>query len=133
MVTTLTLSTLALASAACEGWDETVGGMGGMAVADAPVIPPVHGYAAGDEILFIHPEASDPGIAELLTEMMDSPVLVVPALAGVRDEALAEVYVFTNGIEPEDARGPLGFQPDVFDCPPGSGCYTPLRRVALVT
>lgn len=121
---------LLLALAACEGWDQPVGGMG---PADAPVIPPVRGYAAGQEILFIHPEASDPAIADTLTAMMDSPVLVVPELARVPEEALAEVYVFTNGVEPGAARGPLGFQPDVFDCAPGTACYSPLRRVNLVT
>jgi hypothetical protein len=43
---------------------------------------------------------------------------------------LAPVYVFTNGVE---GMGPLGFQPDVFDNPPGSAGYTPLRSVRLVT
>ncbi len=29
--------------------------------------------------------------------------------------------------------GPLGFQPDVFENPPGQDGYTPLRSVVLVT
>jgi hypothetical protein len=29
--------------------------------------------------------------------------------------------------------GPLGFQPDVFDNPPGTPGYSPLRRIHLVT
>lgn len=103
-----------------------------MGVDDAPEVPPVRGYGAGEEILFIHPEASDPEIADVLTEMMRSPVLVVPALARVPDDALADVYVFTNGPQP-DVQGPLGHQPDVFDCLPGEACYTPLRAVTLVT
>ena len=57
-------------------------------------IPPVAGYAEGRRINFIHPEASDPKVAELLTEMLNSPVIVVPSLPGpaaaadyaVRDE-----------------------------------------------
>lgn len=104
-------------------------GMEGMEV-DAPPIPAVGGFAEGEEIAFIHPEVSDPEIGELLTSMMDSPVLVVPALADVPDDSLANVYVFTNGRE---GTGPLGFQPDVFDSPPGSEGYSPLRRIHMVT
>ncbi len=54
--------------------------MGGM-MADAPVVPPVTGYSEGEKVLFLHTEASDSGIAKILTDMMGSPVLVVPALA----------------------------------------------------
>lgn len=108
-------------------------GMMEMSVA-APAVPAVVGYAEGEEIHFIHPEASDPQIAETLTNMMGgSPVLVVPALADVPAHALATVYVFTNGVMPEGAMGPLGFQPDVFDNPPGTEGYSPLRSVQLVT
>jgi hypothetical protein len=42
---------------------------------------------------------------------------------------LADVYVFTNGIKD---GGPLGFQPDVFDKPPGTSGYRPLRELNLV-
>lgn len=103
-------------------------GMGMMG--DATVIPAGMAYVDGQEIRFIHTEVSDPDIAQLLTDMMASPVLVVPALAEVPDSALAAVYVFTNGPE---GMGPLGFQPDVFDNPPGTPGYTPLRRIHLVT
>lgn len=43
---------------------------------------------------------------------------------------LANVYGFTNGVQ---AGGPLGFQPDVFDNPPGTNGYSPLRAIILVT
>jgi hypothetical protein len=99
-----------------------------------PVIPPVTGYADGEEIRFIHTETSDPDLAATLTEMMGgSPVLVVPALADVPESALANVYAFTNGVMPDGAMGPLSFQPDVFDRPPGTEGYSPLRAVHLVT
>lgn len=98
--------------------------------AAGPVVPPVRGYGAGEEILFLHTEASDPAIAELLTEMMGSPVLLVPALANVPEQALANVYVFQNGLE---GTGPLGFQPDVFDNLPDGEGYTPLRAINLMT
>jgi hypothetical protein len=95
-----------------------------------PIIPAGVAYAEGQEIRFIHTEASDPDIAQLLTGMMNSPVLVVPSLAGAPESALATVYVFTNG---PAGMGPLGFQPDVFDNPPGTDGYSPLRRIHLAT
>jgi hypothetical protein len=106
-------------------------GMGGMAVPDnVQRLPPVKAYYEGEEVFFVHPEASDRETADLLTNMMGSPVLVVPELEQVPDEALAKVYVFTNGIRGD---GPLGFQPDVFDSAPGDEDYSPLRRLYLVT
>lgn len=93
-------------------------------------VPPVKGYLEGMEIRFIHTEASDPKVAELLTEMMGSPVLVVPGLAKSPEAITANVYVFKNGVPGE---GPFGFQPDVFDSPPGSDGYSPLRALNLVT
>lgn len=94
------------------------------------VLPAGRAYAEGREIYFVHTEASDPDVAQLLTEMMDSPVLLVPSLADTPDSALANVYVFTNGVK---GMGPLGFAPDVFDNPPDTEGYTPLRRLVLVT
>ena len=93
-------------------------------------LPAGKAYAEGKEIFFVHTEASDPGVAETLTNMMTSPVIHVPSLANVPDEALANVYVFTNGVE---GSGPVGFQADVFDNPPGTDGYTPLRRLNVAT
>jgi hypothetical protein len=101
--------------------------------AGGPVIPSVVGYAEGEEILFIHTEASDPAVADTLTAMMKSPVLAVPALAQVPEAGRANVYVFANGVQPRGARGPFGYQPDVFDAPPGTPEYSPLRAVNVVT
>ncbi len=108
-----------------------MGGMGGMAAPeDVPRLPPVKGYYEGEEVFFAHPEASDRETADLLTDMMGSPVLVVPGLAEVPEEALSKVYVFANGVRGD---GPLGFQPDVFDSAPGDEGYSPLRRLYTVT
>lgn len=103
----------------------------GYAVAYAlkPAVPNVKGYLGGKEILFQHTEVSDPKVAELLTEMMRSPVLVVPALAQAPPSLLATVYVFKNGVR---GGGPFKYQPDVFDNPPGTEGYRPLRALALV-
>jgi len=92
-------------------------------------LPAGKAWAEGKEIYFVHTEASDAGVAEKLTGMMKSPVILVPSLANVPDGSLANVYVFTNGIT---GSGPFGFQPDVFDNPPGTDGYTPLRRLNLI-
>lgn len=118
-----------IVGAACEGANAPLS----MSTPGAPSLPAVTGYAAGEEILFVHPEASDPAIADTLTSMMRSPVLTVPELAEAPPALLAPVYVFANGVKPRGARGPLDFQPDVFDCPPRQACYRPLREVHLVT
>lgn len=104
----------------------------GYAVAYAmrPAVPLVKGYSEGRGILFLHTEASDPKVAAMLSEMMRSPVLVVPSLAQTPEPLLANVYVFTNGVRGE---GPFKFQSDVFDNPPGTEGYRPLRAVHLVT
>lgn len=93
-------------------------------------VPAGRAYAEGKEIYFSHTEVSDPGIAETLTNMMKSPVLTVPSLADVPESSLADVYVFENGLA---GKGPLGFQPDVFDSPPGTPGYSPLRQIILVS
>ncbi len=56
----------------------------GYAVAYAlkPAVPSVHGYLDGRDILFQHTEVSDPRVADFLTDMMNSPVLVALILLG---------------------------------------------------
>ncbi len=120
-ITLLVIVVLTLIVAACAPQQE------GPAKAE---LPAGRAYAEGKEIFFVHTEASDPGVAETLTNMMTSPVIHVPSLANVPDEALANVYVFTNGVE---GSGPFGFQADVFDNPPGTDGYTPLRRLNVAT
>lgn len=104
------------------------GQMPGMTSGSNPT-PPVRGFYKGQEIRFIHTEASDPQVAEMLTRMMGPKVLVVPSLKEVPARLLADVFVFTNGVRGE---GPFGFQPDVFDSAPGDAWYTPLRRLNFV-
>ena len=94
-------------------------------------LPPVAVLYEGQQIFVVHPETSDPEVAQALTEMMGgSPVLVVPELAEVPAAARDDVYVFANGLE---GMGPLGFQPDVFTSVPGDDGYSPLRTIVLVT
>ena len=93
-------------------------------------LPAGKAWAEGKEIYFVHTEASDADVAGKLTNMMKSPVIHVPSLAKAPAEALAQVYVFTNGLA---GKGPFGFQADVFDNPPGSAGYSPLRNINAVT
>jgi hypothetical protein len=95
-----------------------------------PAVPPVRGYMEGAEIRFMHTEASDARVAARLTDMMRSPVLVVPSLAQAPAVMLAPVYVFTNGVRGD---GPFKFQPDVFDIAPGTWGYSAWRALYLVT
>ncbi|MDK1117774.1 MAG: hypothetical protein QGM50_03180 [Anaerolineae bacterium] len=92
--------------------------------------PLVGGIYEDGEVLFIHTEISDPDVATLLTDMMGGAVVVlVPELAEAPSALLANVYVFTNGLE---GFGPFGFQQDIFDSVPGDDGYRPLREVNLV-
>ena len=92
--------------------------------------PLVGGLYEGGDVSFIHTEASDADVASMLTEMMAGPLVVlVPELAEAPPSLLADVYVFTNGVE---GHGPFGFQADVFDSVPGDENYRPLRNVNLV-
>lgn len=120
------LIVLILALSACNA---QTNGMGGE-MEPAPDVPAGAAYVDGQEIRFIHTEVSDADVAKVLSDMMKSPVLVVPELAQAPDALLANVYVFKNGVE---GMGPLGFQPDVFDSPPGTPGYRPLRKIIFVT
>lgn len=138
----LGLILIALIVAGCAGTAATpapapaatpnTGLSGGMAMdmKSPAAVPAGKAYAEGQDIYFMHTEVSDEGVAKILSNMMNSPVLVVPSLAKASDEMLADVYVFTNGLK---GMGPLGFQPDVFDNPPGTDGYRPLRRLILLT
>ncbi|MBE2266752.1 MAG: hypothetical protein IAE80_00885 [Anaerolinea sp.] len=92
--------------------------------------PLAFAYYNNGDVYFIHPEASEEGVADVLTAMMGTEVITVPSLGQIPEVLLGKVYVFTNGVE---GMGPLGFQPDVFDSVPGVEGYTPLRSVHLVT
>jgi len=107
--------------------------MGDIDTSNIPRVPPVAGYAEGELIYFIHTEVSDPEIGAVMTNMMGSPVPVVPELAGAPETMLARVWAFTNGVQPDGPRGPLGFQPDIFDNPVGTDGSRPLRSLILVT
>jgi hypothetical protein len=93
-------------------------------------LPVDKGYADGKEIYFTHTEASSAEVAAKMGTAMESPVLYVPSLASVPQDALANVYAFSNGVAGESMSG---FQLSVFDNPPETDGYTPLRLMSVVT
>ena len=120
-LTLLVLAALLILLSACAPQQN------GPAKAELPVDK---GYAEGAEIYFTHTEASNAEMAEKMAAGMQSAVLYVPALAHVTDHAVANVYVFTNGVK---GASMSGLQPSVFDNPPGTEGYSPLRRINMVT
>ncbi|KAF0110760.1 MAG: hypothetical protein FD147_1410 [Chloroflexi bacterium] len=121
LIISVVVLTLVMALAGCANQQNSGSGFAS--------IPAGKAFAEGQEIYFSHTEVSDAQLAEKLTQMMKSPVLYVPSLSSVPEEATSAVYVFENGVK---GKGPLGFQSDVFDNPPGTTGYTPLRRIILV-
>lgn len=102
-----------------------------LAFTNVPVdIPLVKGFYNGEDLFFIHTEASDKDTANMLTKMVNFRTIFAPILAQTPEAALANVYVFQNGVE---GSGPFGFQPDVFDSTPAQvNDYSPLRLVNIV-
>lgn len=101
--------------------------------AESTPIPSIVGYYEGQRIQFVHTETSDPAIGAHLTRKSGSPVVVVSALAEAPETVLSDVYVFANGVVPDDEpQGPMGYQADVFDTAPGDEGYSPLRAVLQV-
>jgi hypothetical protein len=85
--------------------------------------PVVTGWADGEQIDYLLQEVSDPEAADLLSEKTGFDVPVVESLADVPKEALANLYLFMNGVE---GPNPFGFQMNVIDSVPGDAGYSPL-------
>ncbi|KKM07567.1 hypothetical protein LCGC14_1732620 [marine sediment metagenome] len=103
---------------------------------DAPVIMPmIDGYYNRDKVYFVHTEVSDSVMAEMMTRMINFPILHVPELKNIPEEQMAKIYVFTNGIPGSEpyGGGPFMFQIDVFDSIPGQAEYSQFRVPHLVT
>lgn len=101
--------------------------MAGMQPADVSALT---GFYSGQEVRFIHTEVSNREEANRMTGMGGSQLIFVPSLDRMPEEALGDVYAFTNGVPGSGAKG---FQLDVFDSAPGDPGYTPLRSLKLVS
>jgi len=93
------------------------------------VIPLVRGLYDGKDVFYISTEASDSDVATTLTKFTNFPVTFAPALAQTPDKALAQIFVFKNGVT---GSGVLGFQPNVVDSIPTDPKYSPLWKINFV-
>jgi len=93
------------------------------------VIPLVRGLYDGKDVFYITTEASNSDVAAALSKFTNFPVTFAPALAKTPDNAVAQIYVFKNGIK---GSGVLGFQPNVVDSIPTESKYSPLWKINFV-
>jgi len=103
---------------------------------DVPVIMPmIDGYYKGNKVYFVHTEVSDSAMADMMSKMINFPILHVPELKNIPEDQMARVYVFTNGVPGSEpyGGGPFMFQIDVFDSIPGQTEYSQFRIPYLVT
>jgi hypothetical protein len=99
--------------------------------ANVPIdIPLRKGYKDGSEVFFITTDASDEKIATQITNETGFKVNFAPLLAKAPDDAVANFFVFKNGIKGN--QGTLGFQPNIADAQPGDANYSPLWKVNTV-
>jgi len=103
---------------------------------NAPItIPMIDGYYNGEKVFFVHTEASDKEMAEMMTMMINFPTLHFSELNNISPEEMAKIYVFTNGIHGSGpyGGGPFRFQIDVFNSIPDQMEYSQFRVPHLVT
>ncbi len=85
--------------------------------------PVIEGWAHGRMVRYLLQEVSDPAVAKLMKEKTGFDVQTVPELADVPAKALANLYLFMNGVA---GPNPFGFQRNVIDSVPGEPGYSPL-------
>ncbi len=114
---------LMLALAACGGDEPKASPTSPTPTAAAKTFPVISGWAHGQPVDYLLQEISDPMVAKLMTEKTGFDTPVVPSLAKVPRSALADLYLFMNGIS---GPNPFGFQKNVIDSLPGEPGYSPL-------
>jgi hypothetical protein len=97
-------------------------------------IPLGNGYVNGDEVLYITTDASDKKIADQITNQTGFKVNFASLLAKAPDDAVAQFYVFRNGVKNNNTNtsGTFGFQPNVANAQPGDANYSPLWKINTV-
>ncbi|MDE1767193.1 MAG: hypothetical protein KGI27_13125 [Thaumarchaeota archaeon] len=93
------------------------------------VIPLVKGLYDGKDVFYISTDTSDSNMAAMVSKFTNFPVNFAPSLAKTPPVALANMYVFKNGIK---GSGAMGYQPEVFDAIPTELKYSPLWKVNYV-
>jgi len=97
-------------------------------------IPLGKGYVNGNEVFYITTDASDKKIASQITNLTGFKVNFAPLLTKTPDEAVAQFYVFKNGVKSNNTNtsGTFGFQPNVANAQPGDANYSPLWKINTV-
>ena len=96
-----------------------------------PADIPLHaGLYNGTGLLYVVTDASDAGYAGMISQRQGWRVEPAPALSGAPADAVADVYVFANGVA---GAGMRGYQDDVFSSTPAQPReYSALRHVSEV-
>lgn len=99
--------------------------------ANVPATMPMHaGLYEGGEILYVITDSNDEEEAERITTQQKWRVEAAPVLSEAPQDALGDVYIFTNGIA---GNGMRGYQPEVFSSTPAQADeYGALRSVMHV-
>jgi len=92
-------------------------------------IPMKQGYVNGNPVFYINTDISDQKLAGLLTNTTGFKVNYAPLIAQAPSDAVAQFYVFKNGMK---GNGTLGFQPTVGNAQPGDVSYSPLWKINIV-
>lgn len=92
-------------------------------------IPMKQGYVNGNPVFYINTDISDQKLAGLLTNTTGFKVNYAPLIAQAPGDAVAQFYVFKNGMK---GNGTLGFQPTVGNAQPGDANYSPLWKINIV-
>ena len=92
-------------------------------------IPLMKGYENGNDVFFITTDASDQKVASQITSTTGFKVNFAPLLSKAPDNAVAQFYIFRNGVKGD---GTLGFQPNVANAQPGDANYSPIWKINTV-
>ena len=109
---------------------ETPGSVFKLSKASVPIdIPLKKGYVNGNPVFYINTDMSDQKLADLLTNATGFRINYAPLLAKAPNDAVAQFYVFKNGLK---GIGTLGFQPTVGNAQPDDANYSPLWKINIV-
>jgi hypothetical protein len=97
-------------------------------------IPLRKGYVNGSDVFYITTDASDKKIADQITNQTGFKVNFASLLSKAPDDAVAQFYVFKNGIKSKNTNnsGTFGFQPNIANAHPGDANYSPLWKINTV-
>jgi hypothetical protein len=109
---------------------ETPGSVFKFSRASVPIdIPLKKGYVNGNPVFYINTDMSDQKLAGQLANATGFRINYAPLLAKAPNDAVAQFYVFKNGLK---GIGTLGFQPTVGNAQPGDANYSPLWKINIV-